>query len=407
MERLDHSWQWLSDLTTKGTGVHLDALALVYRRPRIDHAVPGRVWHTQIGAANAIFRFPDQERWNRNIMIGATPAERSEYSLDLLLGDYALSRGYAYAACDKGTPGLTLRDAARQISEWTLHYRALTEAAIEAVEQLYGETPKRTFIAGVSNGGYVVRAMLEQYPELFDGGVDWEGALWTKGTRHLLTTLSTYVDAYPILMNWRGDCTESERHKARDLLLEAGLQPESSPHWGVYMSMYWVVSLWLYGHNLDPEWGPFQAPWNQAWLNDPSPLSGYPWRERAELLNERIEGFQNTGNISKPLLSVAGNWDCLVPYAFHAVAYSDLVRAQGAGKWHRLYEIDHGNHVDALLVKNRNRQEPVLPYFEAALRYLEQWADHGCEPPASGRFGHIRRFAGDMDLFALGAQNDV
>lgn len=393
--------QWLPDLTTQGVGANPDSVALVYKRPRIDHQVPGREWHTQIGTAQAIFRFPEQGMWNGKIMIGATPAVRSEYSLDLLLGDDALSKGYAYAACDKGTPGLTLRDSSRQMSEWLVNYKLLTDMAHDLVLECYGETPKKTYIAGVSNGGYIVRAMLERYPEKFDGGVEWEGVLWNTGVRHLLTTLPTYIDAYPILMNWRGDRTKDERHKAREKLLDAGLNPQSSPHWDVYMSSYWIVSLWLYGHSLDPDWPAFQATWNNDWLKDPRPLGEYPFHERIEIVNERIAPIELTGHISKPLLSVAGNWDCLVPFAFHAKGYEEMVRVAGSGHLHRLYEIMHGNHVDGLLIQDRQRQEPVLPYFEAAVRYLEQWVEDKQEPPTAGSFSSIQSFAGDMNVMSF------
>jgi acetyl esterase/lipase len=97
------------------------------------------------------------------------------------------------------------------------------------------------------------------------------------------------------------------------------------------------------------------------------------------------------------MLSVAGNWDCLVPFRHHAVAYADLVKSQGASHNHRMYEIMCGNHVDGMLRSERGRQQPVQPYFEAALYHLEDWVERGVEPPASGRFEQIEVFTNRVE----------
>ena len=47
--------------------------------------------------------------------------------------------------------------------------------ARRGVEARYGRSPRFTYAVGTSNGGYQVRRAVELFPELFDGGVDWEG----------------------------------------------------------------------------------------------------------------------------------------------------------------------------------------------------------------------------------------
>ena len=37
-------------------------------------------------------------------------------------------------------------------------------------------------MTGISNGGYLTRWQLEKRPDLYDGGVDWEGTLFTPST---------------------------------------------------------------------------------------------------------------------------------------------------------------------------------------------------------------------------------
>ncbi|CAM3947418.1 tannase/feruloyl esterase family alpha/beta hydrolase [Alicyclobacillus pomorum] len=398
MDNTISEFQQVTDLTTNGVGVDADAHPLVAHRPRIHRAIPGRLWTGTIGGARAVLRLPDKSFWNGKLMIGATPAVRNEFSLDLLLSDIVLQKGYAYAACDKGTPQLVLRNPTRQMTEWPENYRKLTEVAGNCVEQVYGTSAEKVYISGVSNGGYITRVMLERFPELYDGGVEWEGVLWHPESRHLLTCLPVYVEQFPVYANWRGDRTDRERNQALEHLVEAGLHPDSHPYWAQYFMMYWIVSLWLYGRNLDPDWTPFTAEWDNAWLQDPTPLL-YPWRERQGVLKARIEAIANTGRLTKPLLSVAGNWDCLVPFRHNAQAYASLVAEHGAGAFHRLYEIHRGNHVDGMLRTNRGDQQPVHPYYEAALNYLEHWVEHGVQPPDSGKYETVGAFAANMDLY--------
>jgi hypothetical protein len=401
MADMTPEWNNVPDLTTQGLGVHADAEPLVMQQPRIEHSVPGAIWEGELGHARAVLRFPDAALWNGKLMIGATPAVRTERSLDLLLSDIALQRGYAYAACDKGTPMLTLRDPSRQMTEWPGAYQALTEAATQAASMKYGRLPSRTYISGLSNGGYITRIMLEKYPELFDGGVEWEGVMWRGDDHNLLACWDSYVQDYPIYCNWRGDRSQSERSQALGRLLDAGLHPGSEPYWSQYFMFYWIVSLWLYGRNLDPDWPAFQLDWSNDWLRNPSPLA-YPWQERREIVLERIESIANTGRMEKPLLSVAGNWDCLTPFRYNAQAYAELVRDVGFAANHRLYEVDRGNHVDGFLRTDPGQQQAVHPYYEAALLYLDDWVENNHAPPASGLYETIDAFAPGRDLYTKG-----
>ena len=53
----------------------------------------------------------------------------------------------------------------------------------------YGHRPRHTYAVGTSNGGYQVRRAIETAPELFDGGVDWEGTFVDPQGPNLLTDL--------------------------------------------------------------------------------------------------------------------------------------------------------------------------------------------------------------------------
>ncbi len=141
-------------------------------------------------------------------MITGSPGNRRQYANDRAISDFALSKGYAFAATDKGNTGLTFyEDGSRPgdaIVEWNKRVTQLTIAAKAVVAQRYGRLPSTTLAAGISNGGYLVRWQLENNPWLFDGGVDWEGTLWRADDHNLLTFLP------PIL---RGEMALSRRNR--------------------------------------------------------------------------------------------------------------------------------------------------------------------------------------------------
>ena len=70
-------------------------------------------------------------------------------------------------------------------------------AGATGVAQRYYRAPETTLVTGLSNGGYLVRWQLENHPELYDGGVDWEGTLWSAEGPNLVEYLPTTLSAYP------------------------------------------------------------------------------------------------------------------------------------------------------------------------------------------------------------------
>ena len=78
-------------------------------------------------------------------------------------------------------------------------------------------------MTGISNGGYLVRWQLENHPELYDGGVDWEGTLWRADGPNLFTYLPAALRNYTA---WsRGD------EAAHEAMLAAGFAPGSEFLW--------------------------------------------------------------------------------------------------------------------------------------------------------------------------------
>ncbi len=130
--------------------------------------------------AQFVIRLPDE--WNGGLVVSGAPGTRTQYAGDFLFSDWVLAHGYAYASTDKGNSGSSFyRDGQRPgdaIAEWNHRVTQLTRATKQVVRQRYGREARRTYLFGISNGGYLVRWQLENNPWLYDGGVDWEGTLF-------------------------------------------------------------------------------------------------------------------------------------------------------------------------------------------------------------------------------------
>src|SRR5206468_896001 len=97
--------------------------------------------------------------------------------------------------------------------------------------QRYGRPPRRTYAAGISNGGYLVRWQLENRPWLYDGGLDSEGTLWRADGPNLLTYLPTALRAYPRYAATRDPAAHAE-------MIEAGFAPGSEFLWDFHYTVY-------------------------------------------------------------------------------------------------------------------------------------------------------------------------
>jgi poly(3-hydroxybutyrate) depolymerase len=106
-----------------------------------------------------VLRIPDD--WNGGLVVAGAPGNRKQYSSDFLISDYVLDQGFAYAATDKGNNGVTFyldgNNPADAVAEWHERVTQLAIAAKGALREHFGHRPERTYMAGISNGGYLVR----------------------------------------------------------------------------------------------------------------------------------------------------------------------------------------------------------------------------------------------------------
>ncbi|MBC5802294.1 MAG: hypothetical protein GIX03_04680, partial [Candidatus Eremiobacteraeota bacterium] len=210
-----------------------DALALIARgtpspAPR---PIPGEQDFDSLGAGHRfVVRVP--AAWNGDLVVCGTPATRSECANDAILGDFLLARGYAFTASNKGVPynavlepeqetparatayripfdvdgrdaqtGAVLRlgalaPQAPDVAAWHVDLADVTRAANERIRTTRGRGPRRTYALGLSIGGGQVRYLLERFPELVDGGVEWAAVFWHPEA-NLLTSLPAFLRAMP------------------------------------------------------------------------------------------------------------------------------------------------------------------------------------------------------------------
>lgn len=310
--------------------------------------------------AQFVLRLP--ERWNGGLVVTGTPGNRRQYANDRAIADHVLAAGYAFAATDKGNTGADFHTDGRRpgdaVVEWNHRVTELAVAAKLAVRQHYGRPPAQTLAAGLSNGGYLVRWQLENRPWLYDGGIDWEGTLWTQRD-NLLTFLPTALRAHP-----EGD---------EQALLAAGFAPGSHFLWEYHHQVYWDLTQRIYREEFDPGYdGDQVAGFPFCRSGTPHCDADYDYASRPEEVHRAVERVALTGRIGKPLITLHGTLDTLLPISRSSDVYAAMVAEAGRGHLHRYHRIEGGNHTDGL-VDEFPGLRPLAPHFQAAFDEMRDW----------------------------------
>ncbi|MFC7220211.1 tannase/feruloyl esterase family alpha/beta hydrolase [Streptomyces polyrhachis] len=328
--------------------------------------------------AQFVIRLP--EHWNGKLVVTGAPGVRKQYSLDGLISDQVLAQGYAFASTDKGNNGVDFyTDGERPgdaVAEWNHRTTQLTVAAKAVLRQAYGSTPRRTYMTGISNGGYLTRWQLENRPWLYDGGVDWEGALWRPDAPNLFTYLPTAVARQ---LGQAGDAQ----------MYAAGFAPGSEFLWPYHQSVYWGLTQKIYRAEFDPGYdpacpGPSAGSTTAEILAPCASDAAYDHSARPRSVRQAIERVSLTGRIGRPMLTLHGTKDALLPIATDSDVYARMVREQRRGALHRYYTVEDGTHVDSLYDAYPDRLRPMLPCYLTAFDALTAWVEERTPPPASG-----------------------
>jgi pimeloyl-ACP methyl ester carboxylesterase len=290
--------------------------------------------------AQFVLRLPD--KWNGGLVVAGSPGVRAQYANDRAISDDVLAKGYAYAATDKGNTGAEFyRDGTKPgdaMVEWNQRMTELTRTARTATTQYYKRKPREVVAAGISNGGYLVRWQLENHPELYTRGVDLEGTLWTEYGPNLFTFLPPAIRGY--------------EQQNPQLITAAGFNSGSSFLWEYHYAVYWKLTQRIYAAELDPSY--------QGTEGD------YDYRTRPQAHNA-VRRIALTGNIKRPLTTIHGTYDSLLPITQDSDVYAAMVRRAGKAQLFRYQRVEAGNHVDGLVDTYPDRLTPLVPLLNKAI----------------------------------------
>ena len=246
--------------------------------------IPGLQIEGMFDDARFVIRIPDQ--WNGKLVMAGIPGIRDERSADDAFSDYVLikkdaeGKSYAYAATDKGTTGEMipapdgkLYPYARgftsfvhpqdKVGKWLLRLRQLTWATQDLLQRTRGQKPVRTYLIGISNGGYLVRVALEKDGDFFDGGVDWEGVLFRANEPNLISSLVDALNNYRIYADKA--TSPEEKGAALKKLRGLGLNEGSEILWPFHATYYYLGTLNMFRMAYDPSFK--QRNWWEYALN--------------------------------------------------------------------------------------------------------------------------------------------
>lgn len=377
------------------------------KRAPIAKQVPGvqiqaRMASDPLGQARFLLRLPDN--WNGRLVVAGASGTRSEFNGDFAWSDYVLQKGYAYASQNKGILNLRLsnaqdpqacrlnpesatyvdfydNDAGQSFTRWRDTIVKAAELARDGVHARYGRAPRFTYAVGTSNGGYQVRRAIETAPELFDGGVDWEGTFVDEHAPNLLSDLPAPVLNWP---DYAASGFNPESTAAKNIRA-AGYPPDlvagAASFWKMHWSSFWEVTLCQWQKRLDPGYKTYE---------DGMGTYNYLARLSASDVGSQMAAFATSGRIKRPLVTVAGTMDALLPIDHHARPYARKVKAALSGPEnereqrgrpaYRLYEVQNGNHLETYQ-DTFPQLELIEPHAHVAFELLVAHVENGAPLP--------------------------
>src|SRR5262249_5179678 len=134
---------------------------------------------------------------------------------------------------------------------------------------------------------------------------------------------------------------------AHEAMLAAGYPAGSEPLWEFHYKAQWDTFQRLLREEFDPDYDgaleagtPFCPEGTGAGCD-----TDYDYAARPAAVHEAVERVSLTGRIGKPLITVHGTLDVLVPITA-SDRYDRMINEAGRGNLNRYYRIEGGNHTD-------------------------------------------------------------
>jgi hypothetical protein len=251
--------------------------------------------------AQFVIRLP--EEWNGDIVITGTPGVRGQYANDFIISDWVLSKGYAFAVTDKGNTGASF-------------YRDIRAGRVDP-----RVAPPSDRVDPRHRARRAIGVRRQGRPDVHGG--------------HLQRRLPDPVAA--------GEQPPALRRRAR-----LGRHPVPS------------------GADLPRGAGPGEGRSprrRRAVLHQRDAVlhADYDYDARPAPVEEAVRSISLTGNIKRPMITVHGDLDTLLPPAVDSDVYDQLIDEAGRSRLHRYYLVEDGTHVDGLYAAYPDRLRPLLP----------------------------------------------
>ncbi|GAA2938234.1 hypothetical protein [Streptomyces enissocaesilis] len=109
----------------------------------------------------------------------------------------------------------------------------------------------------------------------------------------------------------------------------------------------------------------------------------YVYADRPADVHKVVKNLSLTGRIKRPLISLQGTLDVLLPISRSGDVCAKMVADTRHGDMHRYYRVTGGTHSDGLYAARPEPVRPMSPCLRTAFDALTAWTGQGTTPPPS------------------------